>query len=187
MNCKSKLLALGCCLALVFFFHAVALGADVEPKVGQQLGPVKFAPPMSEDDAKSLGLPKVGEFTLKDIKAPYVLIEQFSTSCPHCMAQAPVMNQLYNAVSQDPQLKDKMKFLAVGQGDGPEKIKMWKAFQKVPFAVVPDTKSALGDALNFHPYPVTMIVDKSGKLVFVHIGAFESVDEVMKDIKAAVK
>ncbi len=187
MTRKSTLLALGCCLALIFCCYTAASGADVEPKVGQQLGPVKFASPLTEEDAKYLGLAKMEEFTLKDVKSPYVLVEQFSTSCPHCMAQAPVMNNLYNTVNQDAKLKDKIKFMAVGQGDGVEKLKMWKAFHKVPFPLIQDPKSALGDALNFHPYPVTFIVDKTGKILFVHIGAFESVDEVLKDIKAVVK
>jgi hypothetical protein len=78
MKRMSRLVALGCCLALIFFFHAISLGADVEPKVGQALGNVKFPKPMSDEDAKYLGLEKAGEFTLKDIKAPYVLVESFN-------------------------------------------------------------------------------------------------------------
>jgi peroxiredoxin len=61
------------------------------------------------------------------------------------------------------------------------------AFHKVPFPLVPDPDSTFGKALNFTPYPVTVILDKTGKIVFVHIGAFESVDEVLPKIKAVVK
>jgi len=57
----------------------------------------------------------------------------------------------------------------------------------VPFAVLPDPNSTLGKALNFSPYPVSMLVDKNGKLLWVHIGAFESPDEALKGIKAAAK
>jgi len=188
MNRQSKLLALGCCIALILMFQALSWGADVEPKVGQQLGPVKFAKPFGGDeDARYLGLEKAGEFTLKDVKSPYVLVEQFSTTCPHCMAQAPVMNYLYNLVNQDPKLKDKIKFMAVGQGDTEDRLKMWKAVNKVPFPLIQDPNNTLGDALNFHPYPVTMLLDKAGKIVFLHIGAFDSADEVLKEIKAAAK
>ena len=186
MKRKSTLLALGCLLALVFFLGATALAADVEPKVGQTVN-AKFSKPMSEEDAKYLGLDKAAEFTVKDVKAPYLLVEQFSTTCPHCMAQAPVMNTLFSRVQQDPQLKDKVKFMAMGQGDPEEKVKMWKAFYKVTFPVMPDPKSTLGDALNFHPYPVTMVLDKNNKIVFLHIGAFENADEVLKELKTALK
>lgn len=188
MKLRNKSIALGCCLALVIFFCASPLlAAEADPKVGQQLGAVKFAKPVSDEDAKSLGLDKPAEFTLKDVKSPYVFVEQFNTSCPHCMHQAPILNDLYNKVQQDAALKDKVKFMSVGQGNDETAVKMWKAFHKVPFAVIPDSSSSLGKALNFSPYPVSMVLDKNGKILWVEIGAFESADEALKAIKAVVK
>lgn len=187
MKLTKKGIALGCCLALVLCFCAAPLFAESEPKVGQVLGAVKFAKPLTDDDAKYLGLPKAEEFTIKDVKSPYVLIEQFNNMCPHCMHQAPGLNQLFNLVQQDAALKDKVKFMSVGQGNDEMQAKMWKAFQKVPFPVIPDPNAALGKALNFSPYPVTMLVDKTGKILWVEIGAFESADEALKGIKAAAK
>ena len=52
-----------------------------------------------------------------------------------------------------PHLKDKLKFCRWGQGNEAAQLKMWKAFHKVPFPLVPDPDSALGKALNFTPYP----------------------------------
>jgi len=188
MNSTKKGLALGCCLALLLFCCASPLlAAEAEPTVGQVLGPVTFAAPMSAADATYLGLAKPGEFTLKDVKSPYVLVEQFNTSCPHCMHEAPFLNQLFDRVQQDPDLKGKLKFMAVAQSSDSGPVMAWKAMQKVPFPVLPDPNSTLGKALNFMPYPVTMLVDKSGKIVWVQIGAFDDVDEVFKGIKAAVK
>lgn len=188
MKLKNKGIALGCCLALVIFFCASPLlAAEADPKVGQVLGPVKFAKPISEDDAKYLGLPKAEEFTLKDVKTPYVFVEQFNTSCPHCMHQAPILNELYNKVQQDAALKDKLKFMSVGQANDETAVKMWKAFHKVPFPLVPDPDSSFGKALNFTPYPVTVLLDKTGKILFVNIGTFENADEVLQKIKAVAK
>jgi len=81
------------------------------------------------------------------------------------MAQAPVLNKLYNLVNQDPTLKDKLKFLAVGKDDNDIKMKMWKAFHKVPFPLIADPNGIFAKALNFANYPVTMVLDKSGKIV----------------------
>jgi peroxiredoxin len=155
--------------------------------VGQMVGIVKFKAPITDEGAKYLGLPKAEAFSLKDVKAPYVLVEQFNTSCPHCMAQAPVMNALFDKVEKDAQLKDKLKFIGTGQGNEDVQMKMWMAFHKVPFPLVPDPDSSFGKALNFTPYPVTVILDKTGKILFVHIGAFETADEVLPKIKAVVK
>jgi thiol-disulfide isomerase/thioredoxin len=187
MRRTSKVLALVCCLALILVYGAAALGAEAEPQVGQVLGSVKFQAPLSPEDAKYLGLAKPEPFTIKDVKSPYVLVEQFNTSCPHCMHQAPYLNAVYNMVQQDANLKDKLKFMAVGQANDEMAIKMWKAVQKVPFPLIPDPDSTLGKALNFSPYPVTFIVNKSGKIIWVHIGAFDNAEEIFKDIKAAVK
>ncbi len=187
MSRNSKVLALSCCLALIFFLGAAAWGAEAEPKVGQVIGSVTLNPPITADGAKYLGLAKQEAFTLKDVKAPYVLVEQFNTSCPHCMHQAPFLNNVYNMVQQDAGLKDKIKFMGVGQGNDASALQMWQAFHKVPFPLVPDTDSALGKAINFSPYPVTMVVDKTGKILWVHIGAFDNAEEVFKEIKKVVK
>ncbi len=189
MNSTKKGLALGCCLALLLCCCASPLLAgEVEPEVGTVLGPVTFAAPMSDADATYLGLGKPGAFTLKDVKSPYVLVEQFNTSCPHCMHEAPFLNQLFDQVQQDSALKGKVKFLAAAQSGDTGPAMAWKAMQKVPFPVLPDPNSALGKALNFTPYPVTMLVDnKSGKIVWVQVGAFDDVGEVLQGIKAAVK
>ncbi len=97
---KNKVLVLSCVLALVFFLGAVSLAGahEKEPVVGQSVGIAKFKAPITEEGAKYLGLAKADAFTLKDVKAPYLLVEQFNTSCPHCMAQAPVMNVLFTKV-----------------------------------------------------------------------------------------
>jgi len=186
---RNKVLVLSCVLALVCFLGAVSLAGAVEkePVVGQSVGIAKFKAPVSEDGAKYLGLAKADAFTLKDVKAPYLLVEQFNTSCPHCMAQAPVMNTLFSKVQADPQLKDKLKFVGAGQGNEVPQIKMWEAFHKVSFPLVPDPDNSFGKALNFTPYPVTVVLDKTGKILFVHIGAFDNADEVLAKIKAVVK
>jgi hypothetical protein len=103
------------------------------------------------------------------------------------MAQAPVLNALYSKVASDSSLKDKIKFVAATQGQEASAAAMWQKFQKVPFAIVPDKDSKLGKAMGFSPYPVTLLVDKSGKVLWVHVGSFESADEAFTSIKKAAK
>jgi hypothetical protein len=79
MNRKRMSMVMGC-LALVFLFCAASLAAEAEPQVGQTVGSVKFSKPMSGEDAKYLGLEKPAEFTLQNIKAPYILVEQMNTT-----------------------------------------------------------------------------------------------------------
>ncbi|MCK9377622.1 MAG: redoxin family protein [Syntrophobacterales bacterium] len=103
------------------------------------------------------------------------------------MAQAPVLNNLYNLANQDPALKGKLKFMAVGKDNDEMAMKMWKAFHKVPFPMIADPGGMFAKALNFPNYPVTMLLDKSGKIIWVHVGAFDNAEEALKNIKAVVK
>jgi hypothetical protein len=68
---------LACCLGLSLLLAGTALA---QPKVGDNVGNLKFDKPMSEGDMKYLGLGKMAPFTLKDIKAKYVLVDVFSTT-----------------------------------------------------------------------------------------------------------
>jgi hypothetical protein len=103
------------------------------------------------------------------------------------MAQAPVLNALFSKVASDPSLKNKIKFVAAAQGQDQGPATMWKKFNRVPFAIVPDADRKLSAAMNFGPYPVTMLVDKSGKVLWVHIGTFENANEAFSGIKKVVK
>ena len=80
MNRKTLLLVLGTCLAILLLLQGASLAAEKEPVVGLKAGNVAFSAPITPEGATYLGLAKVGPFTLKDIKAPYVLVESFNTT-----------------------------------------------------------------------------------------------------------
>ena len=98
-----------------------------------------------------------------------------------------MLNALHSKVANDPNLKTKIKFVATAQGQDQSAAQMWKRFHKVPFAVVPDPESKLGKAMNFSPYPVSLLVDKGGRVLWVHVGKFDNADEALSGIKKAVK
>lgn len=77
---RNRMAVVAGCLAFLFLLNAVSLAADAEPRVGQTVSSVKLPSPMSGEDAKYLGLDKVAGFSLQDIKAPYVLVEQMNTA-----------------------------------------------------------------------------------------------------------
>jgi peroxiredoxin len=185
MTKKRFSVLLACCLGLSLLLSGVP--ALAQPKVGDSVGNLQFSQPMSEADMKYLGLDKMGPFTLKDIKADYVLVDAFQTTCPHCIQQAPHLNKLYNLVSQNAKMKDKLKFVATGYQDNEMKLNAWKAIQKVPFPLLSDMDGKVFNALKLPGTPVSVILDKQGKVHWVHVGAFENADEVFKEIKAALK
>ena len=94
---------------------------------------------------------------------------------PIAWPRLPLKNSLYTMVQQDAALKTKLKFLAVGQNNDENAVRIWKAFhRRCPFPVLPDTVSTFGKALNFSAYPLTLVLDRSGRILFVHVGVFEN-------------
>ena len=103
------------------------------------------------------------------------------------MDQAPVVNRLYNLVAKS-DLKDKVKFIAVGEGDNASSLRLFKTAYKVPFPLVPDTDWDIGvDILHITGTPTTVLVDKSGKVLLTEDGAFTNADAMFKKLKSRVK
>ncbi len=187
MKKKAHVLFLVIFLGILICYSPARVAAQAEPKVGLNVGDVSFSAPLTAEDATYLGLAGPTAFTLKDISSPYVLIESFNSTCPHCMAQAPALNALFNKVAGDATLKDKIKFVAAAQGQDEKVAKMWKTVRKVPFPVLPDTDWKLSKAMNFRHYPVTLLVDKTGKVLWVHIAEFDNANEALAAFKKAMK
>ena len=97
------------------------------------------------------------------------------------------MNRLYNLVAKS-DLKDKVKFIAVGESDNGSSLQRFKAAYKVPFPMVPDPDWAIGvDLFHISGTPTTVLVDKSGKVLLVEDGVFDSAGAMFKKIKAKIK
>lgn len=99
-----------------------------------------------------------------------------------------MLNRLYSKVANDPSLKNKIKFIGVAQQDQTA-VNMWEKVNSVPFAVVPDVDQKLTSALRFGGVPVTLLVDKGGKALWVEVGQMDDSDipKAFNAIKSAVK
>jgi peroxiredoxin len=179
---KTAPLALAGCLTLVLACPVLLSATAVPTKTAN----LKFSSTISEPDRQYLGLEKPGAFTLQDIKAPYVLLELMRTTCPHCIEQAPAMNQLFHLVANS-NLKDKVKFIAVGESDEASALQKFKAAHKVPFPLVPDPEWEIGTLFNIQGTPTTVLLDKTGKVLLVEEGVFDRAGQVFKQLKAKIK
>lgn len=182
MHRKTALMALAGCLTILLAMGSLSVAAPPQNKIAN----LKFSGTLSEADQKYLGLEKPGAFTLQDIKAPYVLIEIMRTTCPHCAAQAPALNQLYKLVANS-DLNDKLKIISVGESDNASALKQFKANHKIPFPLVADPDWEFCSAFNISGTPTTVLVDKSGKVLLTEVGVFDNPEAMFKKIKAKLK
>jgi peroxiredoxin len=147
---------------------------------------LKFSGVLSEADQKYLRLEKPGPFTLQDVKAPCVLIEIMRTTCPHCEAQVPALNQLYRLVANS-DLKDKLKIISVGESDSVAALKKFRAAHKIPYPLVSDPGWEFCSAFKISGTPTVVLVDQSGKVLLMEEGAFSSAAQMLKHLKAKIK
>jgi peroxiredoxin len=182
MRYKTALKALAGCLTIFLAGVSLSFAASSQQKIAA----FKFSSTLSEADQQYLGLEKPGAFTLQDIKAPYVLIEIMRTTCPHCVAQVPALNQLYKLVANS-DLKDRLKIFSVGESDNASALKKFKAAHKIPYPLVPDPDWEFCSACTVSGTPTLLLVDRSGKVLLVEDGAFGSAGKMFKKIKAKLK
>lgn len=103
------------------------------------------------------------------------------------MAQAPVVNRLYNLVAKS-ELRDQVKFIAVGESDNASSLQRFKAAHKVPFPMVPDPDWNIGvNVFQISGTPTTVVVDKSGQVLLREVGTFDSAGQMFKKLKARLK
>ena len=116
---------------------------------------------------------------LKDKKA--ILINFFQVSCPYCIQEFPVFNDLAKAYG------DQVAFLALDSNmyDAPEDIAEVRDQNSITFPVAQETEWVLSDIIPYEGYPSTIVLDKNGALVFYRDYSISSVDE-LKEVFDAI-
>lgn len=175
----SLLIGAALCLAFCASLAAAPL------KVGSHQGNLHFAKTLTPADQDYLGLKNPGPFTLKDLQAPYVLLEILNVNCPHCMEQAAAMNRLHRLV-EGSELKECLKFIGV-VGNPEAAVNRWRTAYKVPFALVPDPDGEIASHLGITGTPTTVVLDKQGRVVVLHDGVFSDANQVFRQLKAKLK
>jgi hypothetical protein len=153
---------------------------------GKGYGNLSFPGVLSEQDQKYLGLSSTGAFKLENIGAPYVVLENMRTSCPHCLEQIPGMNSFFNLV-QKSDLKGKVKFMAVAQGCSAANVRNFKKGHKVIFPILADPNGTVGQALGISGVPTTVVLNRNGQALLVHVGNIGSPKKALAELRGVVK
>ncbi len=137
------------------------------------------------DDAEArqyLELKNLSSFDISQIPAKLILIEVFSFYCPICHKQAPIANKLYKYIQQDPKLRKDIKMIAIGAGNTPKEIEVYKANFRVPFPLFSDADFQIHKKIGEPRTPFTILVTNKGKVLLTHQGVIEDLDEFIQKI-----
>jgi len=96
----------------------------------------------------------------------YVLVEFFSTRCPHCQRSTTYLEALYG------NKKDNFEILSISAGDPPNAPSTAAQFQKdykVTYPILDHPPAALTDAYHIQGFPTLYLIDKNGTIVWDYI------------------
>lgn len=163
-----------------------ALPALAQPKAGGTM-PALTLPGLSDPaDVTYLGLPGPGPFGLKDVDAPFILVEFIGVYCPQCHRQVSIFNQLFTHLARAG-LDGKIKMLALAGKGTAEEVAYLRQKGGYLYPVVPDPDGAIFKALDEPKTPYTMIVARDGAVRYAHLGVLYDEDDVFDAIRKIVE
>lgn len=131
-----------------------------------------------------LGLKSSKSFSLSQIQSKLILIEIFSLYCPICQKQAPISNKIYKYIQQNADLSKDVKMIGIGAGNNQREVGVFRETFRVTFPLFTDPDFAVHKKLGEPRTPVTILTTKHGKILSVHHGVIEDVEEFIQQIKA---
>ncbi|MBN2525937.1 MAG: TlpA family protein disulfide reductase [Deltaproteobacteria bacterium] len=121
-----------------------------------------------------------GTLSLASLKGKVVLLDFWSTTCPPCLMQIPILQRIRNEFPD---------VAVVGVAVGGETLAQLKHFstnRKVSYPLVSDTRGVTATAYNVSRLPTLFIVDRNGVIVDAHQG-FWPENELMNSLRKAMK
>ncbi|MBF6568867.1 MAG: redoxin domain-containing protein [Candidatus Binataceae bacterium] len=119
--------------------------------------------------------------TLSDLKGKIVFLNVWATWCGPCRQEMPSIETLYDDFKND---KD-LVILAVSQDTkGRSAVEPYVERNGYHFEVLLDPENKVGESYEVSGVPETFIIDRNGRIVAHHMGAF---DWSRSDFRAALK
>ena len=161
--------------------------ASEPPAEGGPLPVIKLPIPKNPEEKSYLGLTGEGSFTIPKIKARVVIIEIFSMYCPYCQKEAPTVNELYNAIENNPALKGKIKIIGIGAGNTPMEVDIFRKKFQIAFPLFPDVDYSIhkvcGEVRT--PYFIGVRINDNGthEVIYSKLGGLQDVNQFLELIR----
>jgi len=148
---------------LVLFFQSYS----IEPPIGENALPLVNLTDLKGQPYKSSDIAKDGKVTV---------ISFWATWCVPCKKELNTINEVY----EEWQKKYDMKLVAISIDDSRSstKVKPYMDGQRWEFDVLLDVNQDFKRALNIQSVPFTLLLDKTGKIVYQHSGYVDG-DEII--------
>ena len=187
MRMNSVKCGVKCFVAMIACFliagmPCLGFGAKAIP-VGTVIPDFAMELPDAGEARKYLEVKTEKPFHLSEIPAKLKLVEFYSVYCPVCQRQAPKTNKIYNYIQDDPVLKKDIKVIGVGLTNTAKEIEVYRKTFRVKFPLIADAEKKIAEKTGIKDIPMTVLIDKDGKVLASHLGLIKKVDAFMKELK----
>ena len=169
---------------LVVALALSTLAANKPPQKGEVLPVMNLPMPKNPVEKGYLGLSGDGSFKIPQIKANVVIVEIFSMYCPYCQKDAPGINELYNLIENNSDLKNKIKLIGIGAGNSTYEVEIFKKTYTVPFPLFPDKDFTIHKACGEVRTPYFIVVkindDKTHQIVHSQLGDYPGAEPFLE-------
>jgi thiol-disulfide isomerase/thioredoxin len=178
--------ALAVCLLA---FTGASMASGESTITGGVLASIKLPVTQDKNAKNYLGLSGEGSFAISQIKAEVVIIEIFNMYCNNCQKEAPRVNDLYQLINKNPNLKGKIKMIGIGVGNTPLEVEVFRETYQVLFPLFPDEDysihKACGEVRTPYFIGVTINADGSLTVFLTKEGGFQDPAQFLKQIVTA--
>lgn len=161
-----------------------AQAAESSPAKDYVLPTLNLPTPPSPQERTYLGLSGGGHFRIPQIKADLVIVEIFSMYCPHCQKNAPLVNELYRAIENNPGFRNRIKLIGIGAGNSAYEVQVFQKTYNIPFPLIPDEDytihAALGEVRTPHFLGIRNYKNGTYQLFYSQVGGFEKAGDFLE-------
>ena len=173
------------CLVLSDLAPAASLPASKD----DVLPTINLTVPKNPDEKGYLGLSGSKLFKIPQIKAKVVIVEIFSMYCPICQKDAPGINEMYQAIENNPDLKTRIKLIGIGAGNSPYEVEVFKKRYQVPFPLFADgdftIHKAIGEVRTPHFIAIKINEGRTHQVILSQSGDFQGAEPFLELILKA--
>jgi thiol-disulfide isomerase/thioredoxin len=169
--------------------RAIAGAFDDRNKPSSEIKPLPaFELPMPRGDADKnyLGLSGTGTFKINQIRSQIVIIEFFSSYCPHCEKAAPLVAKVYDEIQRRPDLRGKITMIGIGVATNASSANLFRRKFSIPFPLFPDDDMTISRRLSVLGTPAFMAarLNRNGvqERFYFYSGGIDDASRFLADI-----
>jgi thiol-disulfide isomerase/thioredoxin len=163
--------------------------SEVKPKGRNSTFPdFSFQNTLTKEENRYLGSSQKHMLSFRKIRGDMFIIEVFSTYCMTCPKNVPILNAVYSAVTNNTDLKDKVKIVGIAVGNTENEIEAYRKSYGIHYPVLSDYDFTFHNVIGNPRVPYTIFTKRlpggnKDVIFYTHQGVLDSPESILRAIQ----